>query len=66
MKKQEEIKKQIEQQEQKKLKKEKTLKKNVVQRSKFLQRLYYDNLLHREYDENELEIQRKKIRQNPI
>ncbi|XP_022163952.1 GRB10-interacting GYF protein 2-like isoform X2 [Myzus persicae] len=56
LKKREEIKKQ---QEQEKLKKEQMLKKKIAQRSKFLQRLYYDNLLHREYDENELEMHRK-------
>ncbi|XP_015366888.1 PREDICTED: uncharacterized protein LOC107163812 [Diuraphis noxia] len=52
LKKQEEIKRL---QEQEKLKNETMLKKKVKQRSKFLQRLYFDNLLHREYDENELE-----------
>lgn len=57
LKKQEEMKKQLEkQQEQEKLKREKMLKKHIAQRSKFLQRLYYENLLHREYDENELEM----------
>ncbi|KAL4121099.1 hypothetical protein QTP88_013673 [Uroleucon formosanum] len=55
--KQEEMKKQLEQQqEEEKLKREKMLKKHVAQRSKFLQRLYYEKLLHREYDENELEM----------
>ncbi|KAL5243508.1 hypothetical protein ACI65C_010918 [Semiaphis heraclei] len=42
-------------QEQEKLKKEIVLRKKVEQRSKLLQRIYYDNLLHREYDENDLE-----------
>ncbi|XP_026819998.1 uncharacterized protein LOC113558691 [Rhopalosiphum maidis] len=57
LKNQEEIKKQHDHQE--KLTKEKTLKKKFAQRSKFLQRLYYDNLLHREFDENELEMHQK-------
>jgi len=55
--KQEEIKKHLDHQE--KLTKEKTLKKKFSQRSKFLQRLYYENLLHREFDENELEMHKK-------
>lgn len=59
IKKQEEMKKRLEQQqEREKLKKENMLKKLVAQRSKFLQRLYYENVLHREYDENELEMHR--------
>uniref|UniRef100_A0A2S2P8V2 Uncharacterized protein n=1 Tax=Schizaphis graminum TaxID=13262 RepID=A0A2S2P8V2_SCHGA len=57
LKKKEEIKKQLDHQE--KLTKEKTLKKKFTQRSKFLQRIYYENLLHREYDENELEMHQK-------
>ncbi|XP_001947241.4 uncharacterized protein LOC100160863 [Acyrthosiphon pisum] len=59
LKKQEETKKHLkQQQEQAKLKKENMLKKLVAQRSKYLQRLYYENLLHREYDENELQMHR--------
>ncbi|KAL5243513.1 hypothetical protein ACI65C_010923 [Semiaphis heraclei] len=42
-------------QEQETLKKETMLRKKVGQRSKLLQRIYNDNLLHREYDENDLE-----------
>lgn len=58
LKKQEAIKKHLELHE--KMLREKMFRKNVVQRSKFLQRLYYDHLLHREYDENEIETQTKK------
>lgn len=39
--------------------KEKTFKKKFTQRSKYLQRLYYDNMLHREYDENESDSHQK-------
>jgi len=48
--KQEEIKKQLDHEE--KLMKEKAFKKKFTQRSKYLQRRYYENMLHREYDEN--------------
>ncbi|XP_060868351.1 uncharacterized protein LOC132943394 [Metopolophium dirhodum] len=59
LKKREETKKRLEHHhKQAKLKKENMLKNLVAQRSKFLQRLYYDNLLHREYDEKELEMHR--------
>jgi len=59
LKKQEETKKRLEHHhEQAKLKQENMLKKLVAQRSKFHQRLYYENLLHREYDEKELEMHR--------
>lgn len=39
--------------------KEKTFKKKLTQRSKYLQRRYYENMLHREYDENESESHQK-------
>ncbi|XP_027849462.1 uncharacterized protein LOC114129038 [Aphis gossypii] len=55
--KQEDIKKQFDHQV--KLLKENALKKKLTQRSNYLQRRYYENILHREYDENESELHQK-------
>lgn len=50
-----ETKRQEREKELKKQEREKELRKNIEQRSKFIQRLYYDHAIHREYNDDELE-----------
>lgn len=50
-----EIKQRLKRQNQEKGKREKKFQMDIKQHSKFFQRLYFENLLHREYDDDELQ-----------